>query len=72
MNCPYCKRPVPDKIRLPDRVTSELPIFITGKLIFAEPGIYTAEYNPQGAIHIVLDDGTKLGIKPGEYEFVWE
>ena len=71
MNCPYCKRPVPDKIRLHKQVCSELPRIVEPNPTIAEPGIYNAAFNSHGAIHIEIN-GRKLGIKPGEYEFVWE
>jgi hypothetical protein len=36
----------------------------------AGPGVYEAEVNPHGAVSVKLADGSLLGVKPGEFEWV--
>lgn len=56
------------KVRAPG-VVSEMPL-PTGKPAFARPGIFPATLNQHGAVCAVLADGTKLGLKPGEFDFL--
>ncbi len=67
--CPFCKQDLPNKIRLPQRVYSDLPF---GDRTFAEAGIHEIAYtNPHGAISVRDNKGDLLGVKPSEFEFVW-
>jgi predicted nucleic acid-binding Zn-ribbon protein len=57
------------KIKLMGKITSDLPINLF-KEISAEAGVYEATSNPQGAISVILENGKRLGIRPGEFEFI--
>jgi hypothetical protein len=37
--------------------------------ITARPGVYRASMNPQGAVTLIMKDGTELGLRPGEFNF---
>jgi hypothetical protein len=56
-------------VTLRHAVASDLPPE-TGRHVVAKPRRYPATLNQNGAVSIVLDDGTKLGVKPGEFDFV--
>ena len=67
--CPFCKRDLLTQIRLPERVYSDAPY---GSRSFAEAGVHEiAHMNPHGAICVRDNEGNLLGVKPGEFEFVW-
>ena len=58
------------RVRLPRPVRSEDLIFLAGKGVHADPGIYPVELNPQGAVSATLPGGERLGLRPGEFDFV--
>jgi hypothetical protein len=62
--CPHCK-PDLGQIYLPKRVTGDFPFTD----VLAEPGLYVADFNPQGAARVRATNGDWLGIKPAE--FIW-
>lgn len=49
-------------------VRSEGLLFLLGLGATAEPGHYTAELNPYGAVSVALPGG-KFGLRPGEFEW---
>ncbi len=53
------------RVRLSRTVRSEFP----GGPV-AVPGDYDANINPQGAVRIIFPDGGRLGVKPGEFEWI--
>ena len=55
------------KIFLPRMVKGDWPI---GHNIIAQMGYHNAVRNMHGAVSVVLPDGTRLGVKPGEFEEV--
>ncbi len=57
----------PWKIYIPKYVHGDWPI---GHHAFIKPGIYPAEHNAYGAVSVVAKDGTYLGIKPDEFEWI--
>ena len=73
MDCPYCKRKIPNKIRVFKDMRSDLAGIIPGNTgVFVSAGIHEATFNPQGAISVIGIDGKLFGIKPGEFEFVYD
>jgi hypothetical protein len=46
--------------------------FPFGHNIVAKAGIYNPYINPHGAISVIAENGEKLGIKPGEFEWLDE
>lgn len=56
------------KIIIRRTVQSDLPWL---RQLKAEPGVYDAWVNPQGAVSVKIGD-TFLGIKPGEFEWLPE
>jgi hypothetical protein len=58
------------KVRVTKRVESDAPFADgTWPRLVAEPGIYSAVVNAQGAVAIKID-GKALGVRPGE--FTWD
>lgn len=56
------------RVRLPNAVGSDPGCLVP---ILADPGVYAAKMNPQGAVSVVEPKGTNaLGVKPGEFHFV--
>lgn len=62
------ERPPAGIIRLHDDVRTDLPSFISRAL--AQAGEHVAYQTPNGAVYVVADDNSLLGIKPDEYEWV--
>ncbi|MDD5510488.1 MAG: hypothetical protein PHI12_06755 [Dehalococcoidales bacterium] len=54
------------RVILKNRVRGDFPI---GHNIIAEPGVYDAFVNPQGAVSIETEEGQQLGLRPPE--FAW-
>lgn len=68
--CPRCdesKR----HIRLPRDVRGDAHYEGSPSSRIAPAGEYVARLNPQGAVSIVCPDGRGLGLRPGEFEFVF-
>jgi hypothetical protein len=63
--------PEPDrqcfKIYLPKLVHGDWPI---GHKSIAQPGVHDAVANQHGAVAVILTDGSLLGVKPDEFEFI--
>jgi len=59
----------PPQVRLKGRVQSEEILMLAGLGTKAEPGIYTAQLNPYGAVSVTLPDKSQFGLKPGEFEW---
>lgn len=57
------------KVRLPYEVRSDLADLMPSTKIVAPPGVYWAEIHGGGAVTIRVN-GTSLGVKPGEFDFV--
>jgi hypothetical protein len=55
------------RVRLLKRVESEPILMLVGAGRSADPGVYHAKLNPQGAVSLVEQD---LGLRPGEFDFV--
>lgn len=58
------------KIRMKKTVISDLPALRRPGLVLYKDEEYEATSNPRGAICGICDNGEKLGVKPGEFEFV--
>lgn len=64
-------RRVPKVIRMKRTVCSDLPWLMECKNVIAEIAmLYPAWTNSHGAVAAVLDNGTRLGVKPDEFEVV--
>lgn len=59
----------PPRVRLKGRVQSEEILMLAGLGAKAEPGIYTAQLNPYGAVSVTLPDKSQFGLNPGEFEW---
>lgn len=61
----------PIKIRMTRTIRSDFPLggIKPGTVLKADQEYY-AHSNPQGAISGICDNGEKLGVKPGEFEFI--
>lgn len=60
---------VPARIRLPATVRGDFPFNGT----VAEDGEYDCQCNQWGAVSVLANDGTLLGIKPKEFEVIaWQ
>lgn len=57
----------PVKVYLPFAVSGDFPI---GHTTVAMPGVHDAIANQHGAVCVILPDGSLLGVKPGEFEYV--
>jgi hypothetical protein len=60
------------KIRLFETVRGDWPI---GHMFVAYAGVYDEgqfEVNPQGAVSVKIRDGSLLGVKPDEFEWLRE
>lgn len=67
------KRPdfVPARIRLPERVCSDLPMLSEDGLgYYADAGEHDCHSNQYGALSVKASNGQMLGVKPGEFEVV--
>lgn len=67
---PQKGRAHPKRIRLLQTVRGDWPI---GHMYAAYAGIYEEkdiEVNPHGAVAVKLRDGTLLGVKPDEFEWI--
>lgn len=69
--CPHCRAEL-RKIFLSVAVRSDIPFFaLEGrKPMCANPGTYEAQFNPQGAASVVLEDGRALGMRPSEFRWL--
>jgi hypothetical protein len=59
-------KPWPPKIRLPRRVRADFPFACRP----AQPGVYQPKSNPHGALAVETPDGSWLGVKPDEFEWI--
>jgi|GEM_PF-2031932 len=60
----------PIRVRITKTVRPDLPDVFADKHV-ANPGEeYEAESNRNGAVSIIFPDGSRLGVKPGEFEFI--
>jgi len=61
-------------IQMTKNVMPDWPIFLTdpskANMIARAGQIYNASTNKNGAISVDFDNGDKLGVKPGEFEFI--
>ena len=58
-------------VRLRNAVKSDNPIYdLPYDELVAEPGVYEAQTNPQGAVSVVLSNGQTLGLRPREFEWI--
>jgi hypothetical protein len=57
-------------IRLPELVSSDLPLFARAPNHIVYPGVYSPKSNPHGALFLTAANGKELGIKPDEFEWV--
>jgi len=64
LGCPHCKDEL-GQIYLPRTVRGDFPFSDTA----AEPGLYIASFNPQGAASVRATNGKVLGVKPGEFRW---
>lgn len=64
--CAFCKRPM-THIRLLRDVRADWP-FGSARTV-ARAGVHRALFNQHGAISVIAEDGGKLGVKPGEFEW---
>ena len=58
------------KVRVLRDVRSDLPFILPGSAVVVKAGFHEIGMNPHGAIHAVLDDGTTLGLRLDEFEFL--
>ena len=59
------------RVRMIKSVRSDLPEVVFPNRSVANPGEeYDAETNRNGAVTIIFPGGEKLGVKPGEFEFI--
>lgn len=58
------------RVRLPYEVRSDLRHLFPCSAVTASPGEHNAELHDAGAVSVVLGDGKKLGVRPGEFDFV--
>lgn len=65
LGCPHCDSDLCE-IHLSRTVRGDWPF---GEGIVAEPGLYIASFNPQGAASVIASNGKWLGIKPGEFRW---
>jgi hypothetical protein len=56
------------RVRLLHTVRSDLPFSAT----FADRGEHEARINPQGAVSVKARDGSWLGVRPAEFEWIDE
>lgn len=54
------------------RVLRPIPCELPWQDFVVPPGIYPATANQHGAVSIIRPDGTKFGVKPGEFERIEE
>lgn len=60
----------PIRVRITKTVRPDLPEIFADKHM-ANPGEeYQAESNRNGAVSIIFPDGSRVGVKPGEFEFI--
>ncbi|MHA1285790.1 MAG: hypothetical protein ACTSPB_00175 [Candidatus Thorarchaeota archaeon] len=57
------------RIYVPKVVCSEMPMVFKGKV---SVGFYDANLNPQGAVSVIADDGSDMGLKLDEFFFATE
>jgi hypothetical protein len=57
------------RVRMSKTVRPDIPLGPPGTIALVGE-VYEAESNPQGAISVVCKNGEKLGVKPGEFEFI--
>jgi len=70
LGCPHCK-PALGQIYLPKPVQGGLSAFmmLNAPITVAEPGIYVADFNPQGAATVRATNGKMLGVAPSEFRW---
>lgn len=65
---------VPLKIRMLKTVTSDIPFFFTEAKMRAPDAIEGQEYyvhvNSHGAVTVIFENGTTLGVRPKEFEVI--
>lgn len=54
------------RVYVPKVVRSEMPMVYKGKILV---GFYDANLNPQGAVSVIADDGSDMGLKLDEFLF---
>lgn len=67
----YFNGKVPLKVRMNTTVSSDMPFFIAKNY---QKAIYSHEYyvsvNSHGAVAAIFEDGSQLGLKPGEFQVI--
>lgn len=58
------------RIRMLETVQPDIPFLAKPGAILCGGGEYTASANKHGAVSGICSNGERLGVKPGEFEFI--